>query len=84
MIMVRYTYEHVFESAEKAKEVAKYFHAVLQGNPDYADIRILLNVEKSRVLLAEFEDSDTHIHVDDSDPDNPVLELFVSPSERSE
>lgn len=46
--------------------------------------RILLNVEKSRVLLAEFEDSDTHIHVDVSDPDNPVLELFVSPSERSE
>lgn len=84
MIKVRYAYENTFETAEKAMEVAKYFHAVLQGNPDYADTRILLNVEKSWVSLAEFEDSDTHIHVDDSDPDNPVLELLVSPSKRSE
>lgn len=84
MIKVRCAYENAFESEEKAMEVAEYFHAVLQGNPDYVNTRILLNVEKSRVLLAEYEDSDTHIHVDVSDPDNPVLELFVSPSERSE
>lgn len=73
---VTYKYEKFFESADKAMEVAEYFHEVLKGNPDYEETRILLNVEGDRVLLAEFDDSKTHIHVTEEGGD-PVLELFA-------
>lgn len=74
-VNVNYKYEKEFASEEQAKEVAEYFHEVLKGNPDYRETRILLNVEGSRVLLAEFSDSKTHLHVEEGD-DGPILELF--------
>lgn len=77
MNTVNYEYEKHFGTPNKAQEVAEYFHNVLEGNPDYKETRILLNVEGDRVLLAEFSDSETHIHVDEEGGE-PVLELFVS------
>lgn len=71
-----YEYEKHFETSDKAKEVAEYFHEVLKGNPDYKNSRILLNVERDRVLLVEFDDSATHIHVVEEEGE-PVIELFI-------
>lgn len=76
--VANYRYERVFELREEAMEVARYFHEVLQGNPDYIDNRILLNVEDNRVLLVEFWDSKTHLHVDEGSGKFPVLELLIS------
>ncbi len=79
METVNYKYVKTFETDEKAMAVAGYFHEVLKGNPDYVDTRILLNVSGPQVVLAEFSDSATHIHVNESDdPDNPILELFIA------
>ena len=79
METVTYKYVKTFETDEKAEAVAGYFHEVLRGNPDYVNTRILLNVSGSQVVLAEFSDSTTHIHVDEgNDPDNPILELFIA------
>ncbi|MBR3321797.1 MAG: hypothetical protein IKG04_07815 [Exiguobacterium sp.] len=77
MSEVNYKYHREFESEEVAKKVADYFHSVLKGNPDYRETRILLNVNGCEVLLAEFHDSNTHIHVDDSGS-FPILELFIA------
>lgn len=81
---VRYQYENTYDTEEEAKAVAGYFHEVLRGNPDYVNNRVLLHWNQRYVLLCEFTDSNTHIHVsedesfaDDSGNEIPVLELFV-------
>lgn len=79
METVNYKYVKTFETDEKAEAIARYFHEALKGNPDYVNTRILLNVSGPQVVLAEFSDSATHIHVDEENgPDSPILELFTA------
>ena len=72
-----YKYERKFEEYQDAMRLANYFHNCLCGNEDYRDSNILLNWSGDTVILAEFEGSRTHIHVDEKFKEHPVLELFI-------
>jgi len=73
---VRYKWVKHYDSKEEAIENANWLHSALVGNPDYMETRILLNVgDFGEVLLAEFNDSKTHINVIEEDG-HPVLEMF--------
>ena len=74
-----YKYEKTYEDYEDAKSLANYFHNCLCGNYDYRDSNILLNWSGNTVLLAEFEGSKTHVHVNEELEEHPVLELFIEP-----
>ena len=84
MEQVRYQYENMYDTEEEAKAVAGYFHEVLRGNQDYVNNRVLLHWSRGHVLLCEFTDSNTHIHVSDDETFTdqsgnviPVLELLA-------
>lgn len=73
---VRYKWVKQYRDREEAMENARWLHLALVGNLDYEETRILLNVgEFGEVLIAEFEDSETHINVIEEDG-HPVLEMF--------
>ena len=78
-----YKYEKTYEDYEDAKSLANYFHNCLCGNYDYRDSNILLNWSGNTVLLAEFEGSKTHVHVNEELEEHPVLELFIETEENT-
>lgn len=76
---ITYSWERVYEDLMEAKAVSNSLHNSLRGNEDYICSRIVLSWSSKLVGVYEFEDSITHIEVDESGP----LPVVVLVEERS-